>query len=157
MQESIRQRFDKAADKSGDCWLWMGAKDQRGYGFIHHDGKNRRAHCVSYELHSGPIPDGLFVCHACDNPSCVNPSHLFLGTAKDNYWDARRKGRIPVICGPDNRGALNGSAKITEASVQEIRKLRSGGMKLLSIAELFGISRTQVHNIVSLKKWAHIA
>jgi hypothetical protein len=79
-----------------DCWKWSGAKMRGGYGIfgIHGIKTPQRAHRFSYELHKGPIPKGLFVCHSCDNPECANPRHLWLGTQKQNMEDAKRKGRV---------------------------------------------------------------
>lgn len=78
------------------CWWWTANSDARGYGFLSttHGAAPQRAHRAAWELANGPIPDGMDVCHHCDNPSCVRPSHLFLGTARDNLRDASAKGRI---------------------------------------------------------------
>lgn len=75
------------------CWEWVGAKLVRGYGHLSHEGKYLLAHRVSYELHNGPIPDGLLVLHSCDNPACVRPDHLWVGTPKQNTEDMHKKGR----------------------------------------------------------------
>ena len=89
--------------KPDACWNWIGAKHPFGYGDIRLGGGSRqrtihiRAHRFSYELHHGPIPAGLDVCHSCDNPTCVNPHHLFVGTARDNVLDAIRNNRMPQI------------------------------------------------------------
>lgn len=92
------QRFWARVDKSGECWLWRGAtrssRTPWNYGRIYENGRIRSAHVVSYEMNLGAIPDGLLVLHRCDTPLCVRPSHLFLGTQRDNVRDARSKGRL---------------------------------------------------------------
>ena len=91
-------RFWKRVDKSSDCWIWTGFIDKDGYGTFRNDPKSHggRAHRFSYELVYGKIPEGYEVCHYCDNPSCVNPSHLWLGTRLTNEQDKTRKGRRPI-------------------------------------------------------------
>lgn len=94
---SIEERFQAQLRKSADgCWEWTGLRDKDGYGRIKIGGRrgvNTRTHRLAYELYIGAIPPGLFVCHRCDKPSCVNPLHLFLGTCTDNVRDMREKGR----------------------------------------------------------------
>lgn len=99
----VGRRFWAKVEKGPGCWLWTGAKNSRGYGQTASGlkGKSKLAHRASYEHFYGPIPDGLYVLHRCDVPHCVNPQHLFVGTAADNMQDAVRKGRALV-------GALNG-------------------------------------------------
>lgn len=89
----IEERFWQNVGVSADCWEWQGTKDSKGYGLITDRRKNIGAHRLSWQLCYGPIPDGLYVCHSCDNPSCVRPEHLFLGTNQDNQRDASAKGR----------------------------------------------------------------
>jgi len=99
----IEVRFHEAYTRKGEdeCWLWEKSNSAKGYGQIRKNGKMTTAHRVAWELHNGPIPDGMCVLHKCDEPICVNPNHLFLGTLKDNFDDAVAKGRIVrSIAGP---------------------------------------------------------
>jgi len=103
-QEPMEVRFWRFVNKTDECWLWQGAKvGQGGYGNFGVDKKHHLAHRVSYELANGPIPDGMWVLHRCDNPPCVNPDHLFLGTRSDNMKDAHQKGRIDMSVVGSNR------------------------------------------------------
>jgi hypothetical protein len=134
---------------TGDgCWLWTGARDHKGYGVLRRGRKysHARAHRVSYELHHGPIPDGLFVCHTCDNPPCVNPDHLFLGTNAENTADRHRKGR-------DARGTRNGLAKLTEA---EVRAILADPRTQTAIARDYGVNPVTIHYIKVGRNWAHL-
>ena len=147
----IDQRFWKYVDKRGpnDCWNWTGAMIYSGYGLIGSKGKTKGAHRVSYEINIGPILEDMFVCHSCDNPSCVNPAHLWLGTPLDNTQDAVKKGLMPL-------GEKNGRAKLTRSNVIEIRKLSKRGKSLREIAELFSVSVPCVWAIIHKKNWKHV-
>lgn len=93
---SLTERFWAKVERSEGCWIWTGARNRRGYGKIRRDARTFvSAHRLSYEMANGSVPDGLFVCHHCDNPSCVRPDHLFTGTVGDNNRDTIRKGRRP--------------------------------------------------------------
>jgi hypothetical protein len=97
----MKRFFDKV-NKTDNCWLWTaGSRGKTGYGAFKIDGKVIDSHRISYELHNGEIPKGLYVCHSCDNRKCVNPEHLFLGSAKENWQDGFDKGRIKLLGGID--------------------------------------------------------
>ncbi|MBP2301583.1 HNH endonuclease [Azospirillum picis] len=135
------------------CWEWRGHKSRPdGYGVFRSDGKKCYSHRLSYELFVGSIPDGMFVLHACDNPGCVNPAHLFIGTAADNATDKTLKGRA--------RGAHSGSAHhnatLTEEQALAIKRMVCGGVKSSEAAATFGVSRSIVKDIKSGRTWRHL-
>lgn len=125
------------AASDDECWPWRGTINRTtGYGQWWHDGRAMRAHRAAYERVHGPIPDGLIVCHRCDNPPCCNPAHLFLGTQADNQRDKKNKGRT-------SRGERNGGGgKLTENDVREIRRLAANGERYIVIASQFGVTPT---------------
>ena len=145
-------RFWSRVDIRGpnECWEWQGGTDGgKGYGRIRW-GSPRKirvgAHRVSWELHHGPIPDGMLVCHTCDNKPCVNPAHLFLGTNQDNLRDAAHKGRMA-------RGEHQSSSKLTEPEVLEIYRRYWWGDSRNVLAQEFGVSRASIWNIGTGKCW----
>jgi hypothetical protein len=150
-------RFWKYVDKSGDCWLWTGAKTFGGYGVIHDSGRKGkivRAHRLSWELHNGPFPAELDVCHKCDNPACVRPDHLFLGSAKDNVADMVHKGRAS---GGSPRGSLHHQAKLTEAQVLDIRAAHAAGAaSQRQLAREYGVDRKAIQQVIRRKTWIHV-
>lgn len=134
----VRDRFLSKVDQSGDCWTWSASKMKNGYGrFGVSKGVIRFAHRVSHELFIGPIPSGSFVLHRCDNPSCVNPAHLFLGTHADNMIDMKRKGR-------SLRGARNPACKFSDDLAASVRAAQG---TVASIAAKFGVSRSHAHQL----------
>lgn len=159
-------RFWLRVDKSGPngCWLWMGHRQKSGHGRFKMNHGRVLAHRFSWELHHGPIPAGLFVCHHCDNPCCVNPAHLFLGTAADNVADCVRKGRHahgdthPSRTRPEclKRGSEHHYAKLKEADVLDIRSLSAEGMSRAEIARRFGVTHDAIARIVKRETWVHI-
>ena len=133
---------------STGCWTWTAGKGIGGYGRVRVGLKTRYAHRVSFEIHRGTIPRGMFVCHSCDNPACLNPDHLFLGTPAENMADRDRKGRQAR-----QRGAQNAMAKLTDAAVLEI-KAAVGPQR--EIADRYGVSRGHISFIRTGRRWAHL-
>lgn len=148
----VADRFWEKVDKSGECWLWIGAKSSPWlYGNLLISGrKYRLAHRISWELTYGSIPDGLCVLHHCDNPSCVRPSHLWLGTQLDNSKDCIAKGR-------DRRGEQHPMAKLTEGQVIEIYRVHMDeGLSHRALASRFGVSPSCINDVLTGKNWAHV-
>lgn len=156
-------RFWSQVDKSGECWVWIGSRYTRGgYGRCrpYYRSGQRKAHRVSYELAYGPIPEGMCVCHRCDNPPCVRPDHLFLGTSEENTYDMFQKGRAGGVMNPQKRpvGERCSYAKLTDAQVAEIRaRYAQGGISQRQLGELYGVSRSTICNIVMNTAWKHVA
>jgi hypothetical protein len=144
-----------------ECWEWTGAKNPKGYGQMHTSQISPliQAHRLSWELdNKQEIPEGMLVCHSCDNPGCVNPAHLFLGTSSDNAQDAVRKGRqhLPRV-GGRARGSKNGNSKLTEADVYEIRRALWTGAKQCRIAVSFGVTPDCISQIKCGRNWGWLA
>jgi hypothetical protein len=143
------ERFWSKVNKTPTCWVWTAAKANKGYGVMRIDGKNIRAHIFSYEVHLGPVLDGVFVCHRCDNPPCVNPQHLFLGTNHENVKDMVSKKRHTY-------GEKNPQSKLTEYDVMGIFKSKSEGMRNSDIARVVGVSQTTICQILKGNRWGHL-
>jgi hypothetical protein len=132
------------------CWEWQGHRDDRGYGTVSLWGRKHRAHRAAYMLLVGPVPDDLEVCHRCDNPPCVNPDHMFLGTHAENMADAKAKGRSA-------RGERVSGAKLTEDDVREIRRrYREGGITQSELGREYGLTQGGIGHIVLGTRWAHV-
>lgn len=144
-------KFNAHVDTRGEdeCWEWDGNRDRDGYGITNYKRKRVRAHRVSWMLSRGEIPAGMCVCHRCDNPACVNPHHLFIGTIADNNHDRHRKMR-------DARMELASGAKLTRADVLEIIKMRRSGTIYRVIGERFGVSWSAARNVVIGATWAGV-
>lgn len=136
--------------RHGRCWGWRGSTTKFGYGQIKSYQKKLGAHSVSWEIHYGPIPLGLSVCHRCDNPACCNPEHLFLGTHSENMADATSKGRMR---NGDTRGVNNGRAKLTPS---DIAVIRSDPRSLTKIASDHSVSHVLIGKIKRREIWKHL-
>jgi transposase len=150
MDEKVIQRFWGYVDVRGndECWEWKGPinKTRRGYGELSTGPGHTvhlSAHRLSYEIHYGPIPDGLFICHHCDNPPCVNPHHLFAGTHQDNMRDAAAKGRLVI-------------PNASKLSVNQVRAIRIDPRKLREIAAEYDVSMSVVSRIRRGKLWGWV-
>lgn len=149
---TVPDRFWSKVDrrKPSDCWPWTAGTNPAGYGRI---GIGTTtvvlAHRLAWKLTNGPIPNGLWVLHRCDNPPCCNPAHLFLGTDTDNMRDATRKDRLAF-------GSRHWRAKLTEQDAAAIRRRRAAGEKGRDLAREFGVSPTTISEIVHHKLWTHV-
>lgn len=183
LTERQKRNFEAKIDKSGDCHIWTALRSRGGYGQLTLGrGIVTKAHRVAYLLYNGPIPDGAWVLHKCDNPPCCNPDHLWLGDAKDNARDRESKGR-----GNQPKGVLNGrstmpwrtargdrsgarmrpeklargekspSAKLTDGMVRRIReRYATGAYSFVSLGLEFNVSRTAAGHAATFKSWKHI-
>lgn len=138
------------------CWPWKGPiRGRSPYGAFKADRTAHGAHRVSWEIANGPIPAGLQVLHRCDNPPCVNPAHLFVGTRADNMRDAAAKGRLPLAM-IEQSGEKNVNARLTADVVRAIRADRAAGMKLVPLASKYGVGYSTVRDVVHGRTWSHV-
>lgn len=153
MTGTVQERFEAKFTKTEGCWEWNARKDRGGYGRLRVAERTQKAHRVAYQLYVGEIPEGLCVCHRCDNPGCVNPYHLFLGTKADNARDRDNKGRggHSVMS-----GEKNGHAKLTEVQVVEIRAKHANGARNVDLAKEYGVAHQTISSIVCGDRWTKI-
>lgn len=160
-------RFWKYVERRGpdECWWWIGGRQRSKthdveYGCLGWPtGKDRKiqAHRISYLIHKGPIPEGLWVLHSCDQPLCVNPAHLRAGTPRDNTCDMYARGRaVPPSC-PAKAGEANHLSKLADDQVREIRcRYAHGGIRQADLAQEYGITQGTVGKIVNRRTWTHV-
>lgn len=157
LAERFWEKVDKQGpviyDDIGPCWLWKAATNNKGYGWIRYAGRMHNAHRISWLLSHGELPS-LHVLHKCDNPTCVNPKHLFLGTNADNVADKVSKGRAKLFA---RKGEQQHNAKLTNKKVIQIRSLYSRGKTTQAdLANQFRVQQTNISRIVRGIGWAHV-
>ena len=140
--------FNRTRLAENGCWEWVGYFRAGGYGGFSMNGKNCAAHRVSYEAYKGKIPKGMVVRHSCDNPACINPDHLTLGTQRDNAADREARGR-----GSKLKGEQISTAKLTE---KDVLGIRASNESLGVLAERYGIDKSNVWLIRAGKSWKHL-
>lgn len=169
MPSKVLKRFWRKVNKQESCWLWTGTSLSKGYGLVRNEcGKNQGSHRFSWRIHFGEIPDGLSVLHKCDNPLCVNPDHLFLGTQQENLRDMVNKNR--QASGDDNgarkrielmpRGVKHGMAVLDDWTVRYIRERyrpNDPSNNIKAIALDLGVGKTTVRCVVARRTWKHVA
>jgi len=144
---SIEDKFNSMFTKADGCWEWQGTIDGYGYGVLDHNYRRYRAHVLALQYDGRPVPKGMMACHHCDNPRCVNPAHLYPGSAQDNSDDAVARERLPV-------GEGSPQAKLSENQVREIRSMN--GKSYAEIARAYGVSRPTVTRIINGETWRHV-
>ncbi len=156
MDHKTKTRFSyRLIKRIGSCWEWQGNRDKNGYGRFkikRSSGyKNDPAHRVMWEIVFGPIPENMLICHTCDNPPCVNPRHLFLGTPKTNMTDKIKKGRLV-----SSKGSKNGMARLTEKMVLKIRLLHTFNTSIDKLAKKYRVSGATISRVINRKTWRHL-
>lgn len=150
-EEKIKERILRNIEifPSG-CWIWKSFKSKSGYAEITWKGEKKRTNRISFEVFKDKIPTGMYVCHTCDNPLCVNPDHLYIGTHQDNIDDKLKKGR-------QSKGKEIGRSKLDEEKVNEIRRIaEKEEFSHERIGEIFGVSQSCISRIVKRLTWKHI-
>lgn len=153
LSSNMKPHFDaKTRVVESGCIEWTASLNNHGYGQWHipKSRQNLTAHRAAYIFANGPIPDGLHVCHSCDNRKCVNSKHLFLGTNADNMADKIKKGRQRA---GGLSGEKNNKAKLTVAQIEELRKY-TGRLNIKSLSAQYGIGKSQIHRIIRGEQWS---
>jgi len=146
--QHIIERFESKINKDSLCWIWKGNYFRYGYGYLNVAGKNISANRISWMLHNEKTPGKYFVCHKCDNPQCVNPDHLYLGSPQDNSDDMKKRNR-------SLRGELCPASKLSNDDVEQIKKRHKNGEYQRLLAKEFGVTREHLNKIINGKKRAY--
>lgn len=164
VEDNFWSKVDKTPGhgRNGDCWLYIGGKNAGGYGVFNLPRPNPHRTIVASRFAFlsafGWLLEGACVCHKCDNPPCVNPSHLWIGTRAENLEDMRAKGRAVYSHSMGRPGEANAGARLREADVRAIReRYARGGVSHADLALKFGISRTQITLIIRRQRWQHVS
>lgn len=153
--ERFSRLLAKSVRTSSGCLEWSGARDAAGYGvFSRRKGQSVKAHRMAYEIANGSMKNGLVICHRCDNPSCVDIAHLFIGTIADNNLDCRRKGRAKNP--PDQKGENHSQHIMSANDVKSIRLRLRNGERQASLMREYRMSRNAIHKIATRKSWNHL-
>ena len=151
LHNTIDAAFWQNVQMDDGCWLWTGKVSKSGYGYVNLGGERFFAHRLSFRIANGEPEQGLHVCHTCDVRTCVNPAHLYAGTAKQNSSDAVSRNRVA-------HGERSGPARLTEAQVVEIRRLFADGSPAFTeVGKAFGVSATAISNVVHRNTWRRVA
>ncbi len=154
IDEHIKKRLDEnyIPEPNSGCWLWLLGIVRGGYGQTQIDGKKYLAHRVQWVRFNGPIPKGMFICHHCDTPLCINPNHLFMGNHQDNMSDAVRKGRFQYF-----RNAFRGEKHpLSKLSKDKVLAIRSDNRKIAEIARDYNVGWSTIGDIKSHRTWEHL-
>lgn len=156
--ERLKKSFEKHVIRQEGCWSWKGPIAKFGYAVMscRKEIGPCRGHKASWIIHKGPIPEGMHVCHKCDNPICTNPDHLWIGTYKQNNDDKIAKGRANFVNPPVKKGSDNGSSKLNEDQVKEIKVLISQGHSCYGISKKYDVSNTTIKRIRNGENWSHV-
>jgi hypothetical protein len=145
------KRFWAKVDRGASCWVWHSSLNNKGYGQFHLGKGNVLAHRFLWEILHGPVPRDLVVMHTCDNPACVNPKHLRIGTVSDNQKDMACKHRS------GNMGERSPQAKLSDEKVRSIRSRAANGESNAALAREFGVTRVVIRGVVRRARWSHVA
>jgi len=147
--------LSKVKVSENGCWNWIAGVTEDGYGHFWLNGKTVRSHRLAYRMWVGNILDNKIICHHCDNPACVNPKHMFMGTTQDNVTDRETKHRgnhtPPILI-----GSKHPKSKFIESDIVKIRELRKSGLECSKIALIYGVVRQTIHRICTNNGWKHV-